>query len=132
MQNFYAQINGLANEVMFFPSMNLFFSFHTERTLQTRLMSGQNVHSIGDSRHKIKTFMPNVRHHLEIIKCERCIKMNWEELWCDPDVNGLCRAVDDNGLILFLDEHHVSYYGSLIVGDYLRKLYDNFTEINNY
>lgn len=71
--------------------------------------------------------MPNTRHHLELIKCERCIKVNWADLWCEKREDGLCRIVDKNGLLFFVDNHHCSLYGSFFIGEYLRKLYDDYS-----
>jgi hypothetical protein len=128
VQRFYREMNKIANEVMFMPLMSLTFSFYPMRALEKTILSGGNVSSIGESRQKMESLMPNLRHHLEIIECERCIKINWLELWCKND---LCRAVDDNGIVLFLDIHHVSFYGSQFVGDYLRKLYDDYVKIKH-
>jgi hypothetical protein len=50
MQHFYTQMNGIAKEVMFLPMLNLFFSFLPIRTVQTRLLNGESVDFIGDSR----------------------------------------------------------------------------------
>lgn len=74
--------------------------------------------------------MPNARRHLNMIKCEKCIKVDWAKLWCESDLNGLCRVADKNGLLLFVDDHHCSLYGSLFVGEYLRNLYFEYLKQN--
>jgi hypothetical protein len=127
MQNFYAKMNGLAKQIMFIPMINILFSFSRVRTVQMTILNGENVDFIGDSIEKLDNFMPNTRRRLEKIKCERCIKVNWANLWCG---DGFCRVADENGLLLFVDEHHCSLYGSLFVGKYLHKLYLDYTEIN--
>ncbi|KAI6190372.1 Acyl-transf-3 domain-containing protein [Aphelenchoides bicaudatus] len=101
MQRFYSQINEVAREVLFLPLLNMYFSFLPARLVQTHLLENKSIAHIGDSRSKVEAYMPTSRKHLDMLRCERCIRVDWSNLWCEPETHGLCRAVDKNGLLIF-------------------------------
>jgi hypothetical protein len=75
--------------------------------------------------------MPTARRHLQMIKCSKCIKVEWTDLWCEEGDLGLCRVLDEETKLLsFVDNHHTSFYGALSVGEYLKKLYYGYSERN--
>ncbi|KAI6237902.1 hypothetical protein M3Y95_00313500 [Aphelenchoides besseyi] len=126
MQRFYGELHSMVREVMILPQLNPFFSFLPVRLVQTKLSQNESTESVGDPRSKMKRVMPNARRHLQMIRCDRCLRVDFLTLWCTK-IDDLCRVVDENGLLYFVDDHHQSLYGSLRAANYLRSLYENYT-----
>jgi hypothetical protein len=127
MRHFYNEINGIAKEITFMPLMHIDFSFLPVRAIQTRLLNGESIDHIADTVEKVESYMPITRRYLELIECNNCIKVNWSNLWCG---DGVCRVVDENQILLFVDDNHVSLYGSMYLGEYLYKLYIDYVGIS--
>jgi hypothetical protein len=65
---------------------------------------------------------------LNAIKCDKCIKIDWEKLWCSAK-DGVCSAIDFRlGISYFYDSHHVNGYGSMLVGECTRKHYNEWLQ----
>ncbi|KAI6198918.1 hypothetical protein M3Y96_00571500 [Aphelenchoides besseyi] len=103
MQRFYGELHSMVREVMILPQLNPFFSFLPVRLVQTKLSQNESTESVGDSRSKMKRFMPNARRHLQMICCDRCLRVEFLNLWCTKNED-LCRVVDEDGLLYFLVE----------------------------
>jgi hypothetical protein len=72
--------------------------------------------------------MPSIRNQLERIQCDRCVKINWLDLWCDHSDNGFCYGVDPRRHLSYVyDEHHCTTYGAMFIADYLLAAYKNYT-----
>ncbi|KAI6186311.1 O-acetyltransferase OatA [Aphelenchoides besseyi] len=128
LQSFYANLSSIAREVVFVPMMNLRFQQNQLKIIQTLLFSNQSFEKVGEPLRNQLQYMSKMRVRLEFVKCSRCIKSTWTDLWCSAN-DRFCRTADPRGIAFFVDEHHVSVYGSLFIGEYLRKLYDQTTEI---
>ncbi|KAI6198833.1 hypothetical protein M3Y96_00561300 [Aphelenchoides besseyi] len=69
---------------------------------------------------------PRSREHLSKVNCSKCAKMNWEDLWCNR-TTGMCNSIDPvSHLNYFYDQHHPTYFGSMFVGQFFRKRYDQW------
>ena len=57
------------------------------------------------------------------VGCAKCTLIDPLDAWCTAD--GLCSSIETTTrLLYFYDSHHVSLYGSLRLGEYLRQRYD--------
>ncbi|KAI6237463.1 O-acetyltransferase OatA [Aphelenchoides besseyi] len=129
LQSFYANLSSIAREVVFVPMMNLRFQQNQLKVIQTLLFSNQSLEKVGEPLARQLSYMSKMRVRLQFVKCSRCIKSKWTDLWCTAN-DRFCQTADPiRGLAYFVDEHHTSVYGSLFIGEYLRKLYDQTTEL---
>lgn len=62
------------------------------------------------------------------VECgDKCIKMDFIDVWCGHDEKAYCLAVDQtNGILQFNDETHISPLGSLVQAKAMRSKYDAF------
>lgn len=56
---------------------------------------------------------------------EKCIKVDFIDLWCGKDENAFCSVVDQtNGMLDFNDDQHISPLGSLKQAKLMRRKYE--------
>ena len=116
----------IGRKMTILPSLNARFSNAPVRLVQSRLKRGEDANAIGESRAQLVAFLPQLRAQLAryASECERCVRVEWLELWCNT-TDEFCRAVDTrNQMLLFVDCHHVSLLGALHAADFLYRAYE--------
>ncbi|KAI6185912.1 Acyltransferase [Aphelenchoides besseyi] len=126
IKSFYSTAIELPTEVIFISSVNVLFPFKASPQLISDLHQNHSVKlkRYQTSRKTQLDYYPGVRRSIEQIKCPICVHVNWMDLWCSKGKRGTCSAIEPRRNILyFSDNHHVTSYGSMFVGDYLLKAY---------
>ncbi|KAI6172686.1 hypothetical protein M3Y98_01000900 [Aphelenchoides besseyi] len=124
MQEFYSGINSIPKEALFISLPNIIFPVNPLRKLLKQLTANKKVKPIQTTRKRQLKYLPHIRERLKIINCDRCVHVDWLDLWCNK--KGRCPAFDSRQITMFMDQHHVSNYGAMYVGDYLLRLYNKF------
>ncbi|KAI6177821.1 O-acetyltransferase OatA [Aphelenchoides bicaudatus] len=123
VNDFYAKINDVVREAVFVPGFNVLFTRDPLRQILYKLKANQTVGQIGNTRTTFTSRLPQIQQLYENVNCSKCIKTNWFNLWCKDD---FCSAVDKRNILYFGDDHHVTSYGAMFVGEYLLNTYKNY------
>ncbi|KAI6212784.1 hypothetical protein M3Y94_00069600 [Aphelenchoides besseyi] len=119
MITFYVELSKIAREIVLIPGVQF------DSILHRNLVLNENMKMFRLPYNYIARQKPNTRRRLAAVKCPKCVVVKWEDLWCKKR-EGYCDAVDQHHrLPFFWDQHHPSLYGSMFVGSYLRRIYDN-------
>ncbi|KAI6192599.1 Acyl-transf-3 domain-containing protein [Aphelenchoides besseyi] len=126
MSNFYGNLSTMVKEVMLLPSMHPGFKEHVREKLQSQLAENITNKAISETRSEQLQYLPGIRNRLEQIECDRCVKINWLDLWCAKQ--NICYGVEPKrNVAYFLDRDHLSVYGSMFAGHFLFDVYKNMT-----
>ncbi|KAI6217188.1 Acyl-transf-3 domain-containing protein [Aphelenchoides besseyi] len=126
MSNFYGNLSSMAKQVMLLPSMHLGFKEHVREKLQSQLAVNITDKAISETRSEQLQYLPGIRKRLEQVQCDRCLKVNWLDLWCAKE--NVCYGVEPKrNVAYFLDRDHLSVYGSMFAGHFLFDMYRNMT-----
>ncbi|KAI6170640.1 Acyl-transf-3 domain-containing protein [Aphelenchoides bicaudatus] len=123
LQKFYNSLNSIAKEVVFAPTLNLFFKKHPLWDVQGKLKANKEVGMVGERIESLLRYQPIIQHAVDKVECQKCLKINWTDLWCR---DGYCSAIDKRRILYFSDNHHTTLYGSLFAGEFLLNAYNNY------
>jgi hypothetical protein len=69
--------------------------------------------------------MNEIDRQIQRVECEKCLKINWLNLWCEAGADGFCDAVDPRRhLSYFYDTNHCTTYGIFYMADYMLSIYN--------
>ncbi|KAI6185799.1 Acyl-transf-3 domain-containing protein [Aphelenchoides besseyi] len=122
-----AALSAVARDVVMLPNVQLMTGIDSYISKWRNKIS--NKESLDGFKFPIKASLknrPRSREHLSKVNCSKCAKMNWEDLWCNR-TTGMCNSIDPvSHLNYFYDQHHPTYFGSMFVGQFFRKRYDQW------
>jgi hypothetical protein len=71
-------------------------------------------------------YSANLKTRIKAIHCPKCIRLDWEDIWCNQ-TEGVCKLIDEERQVTgFFDRNHVNAIGSLKVGAYIKRKYDEW------
>lgn len=85
IQAFFGNLSAISKEATFVPLMNIIFQKNPLRIIQEQLKSG-TPGKVGEPREKVSSYQPTIRHILDKIECQHCIKMNWVSECCSSRI----------------------------------------------
>ncbi|KAI6170702.1 hypothetical protein M3Y97_01120000 [Aphelenchoides bicaudatus] len=126
LNDFYSTVAKIPKDALLFYQNFPYFEQTPINELGARLKWGKSWDTIGDKREDLmKRYTPPLTR-VEHIKCDKCIKLKFMDLWCPLDEKSFCHSVQKEGLIYFVDRSHPSLYGSFFTGKYILDHYNEF------
>ncbi|KAI6173169.1 hypothetical protein M3Y98_01053400 [Aphelenchoides besseyi] len=127
MQLFYTELSKIARDVVFIPQVQVQSAVMPHlQILQRRIYNEESLDMFRTSLSYQYNFKPNTRKRIAAVRCPRCLIVEFEDLWCNKEMNYCDTINTESRVSYFFDQYHPNIYGSLLVGEYLRQIYDGF------